>query len=176
MSRLAQRAVQSLVDSSGISKNDTCEILFTRSVDEFQFVENAFLGALGQLTARTIVGSVTAKSFFRVHIQPMAAQVQYENFYREGFLGSKRAERLVILEISGNIVKYPEGVLLYAGLNRQQYRDTVNVSSLETLESGPVKVARPEVSQETFFDRILEPFVIIVTGGILVYLLFTVRS
>ncbi len=54
--------------------------------------------------------------------------------------------------------------------------DTIAVSDLPSIEHPTLRAARGEPPAQGFFDSLLEPFVILGTLAIAVYLLFTVRS
>lgn len=175
ISQLTQRIAQSLVREAKITTRDTCNVKFINA-DNLQFLEHTFMKSLQQLTSFVTANLDKTEHSVNFEIQPSQAFVQYNNMFREGFLGEKKVERMITVELSAKIVRNQSGDILFAGMKQEQFRDTVNVELIEHLESPAVKATHAVLPSETFFDRIMEPLVIITATGILIYLFFTVRS
>ncbi len=102
------------------------------------------------------------------------ARVTLEDVRRDGFLGPRIADRVVVL--GGRAKASREGSApLYVDATRS-LRDTVRLSAVESLESPSLNFTRIVLPREGFFDSLLEPFIVLGAVGVAVYLLFAVRS
>jgi hypothetical protein len=110
----------------------------------------------------------------RIDIGMAAAEVRYGEMFHDGLFGAKRVERAARITLSGTIGRARE--LLWSGTIDTLRRDTIDADDIARLENGAPSALRDAPPDETFFDRILEPFVILGATGAAVYLLFHVRS
>ncbi len=54
--------------------------------------------------------------------------------------------------------------------------DTLGISDIQYINNAKIKITANSLEERSFFDTIIEPLIILSSSGILVYLLFTVRS
>ncbi len=102
------------------------------------------------------------------------ARVYLEDIRRDGFLGPRVADRVVVL--GGRAKAWRAGSApLYLDATRS-LRDTVRLSGVERLESPPLIFTKIAIPREGFFDSVLEPVIVLGAVGVAVYLLFAVRS
>jgi len=175
MARLTQKIAQGLVQDSHLSSNDTCSVLFVRT-DELQFLEHAFMQAIGQSCSAVGFSANEPRASVTFEVQPSRALLRYENMFRDGLFGEKKVERLITIEFSSKVLKNRLGEVAFAGLREETFRDTVTVQTIEFLSSPGIKATYATLPSETFFDRIIEPLVIVGATGVLIYLFFTLRS
>ena len=175
MATLARRIALRVAKDSHHSSLDTCSVSFTGSGD-LQFLRNAFIEGMRQSCSVVISGPESLHTASAFELQASRATVQYSNMFRDGLFGEKKVERSIIVEFSVAVSRSRSRELAVAGLEQEVWRDTVPVKILEYLPSPGIRVTYANVPPETFFDRMIEPLVILGTTGILVYLFFTVRS
>ncbi len=102
------------------------------------------------------------------------ARVYLEDIRRDGFLGPRIADRVVVL--GGRAKAWRAGSPpLYLDATRS-LRDTVRLSGVESLENPPLSFTQIVIPREGFFDSLLEPVIVLGAVGVAVYLLFAVRS
>ena len=143
---------------------------------ELRFIENAFVDVLRQGSASVTVNARSAANAIEFEIQPTTTQVGYDEVSGTGLFRSRQISRSVSLGLSARITRKTDGRLLFAGVRQSEYRDTIDVKNVETVESVSVGISHAQLPPGGFFDRFIEPVVILVTSGVLLYLLFTVRS
>lgn len=102
------------------------------------------------------------------------ARVFLEDVRRDGFLGPRMADRVIVL--AGRAKASGEGVpAAYYDVTRS-LRDTVLLSAVERLETPELSFTKATMPRLGFFDSLLEPVVVLGAVGVAVYLLFAVRS
>lgn len=101
-------------------------------------------------------------------------------FYGEIFTGSlfgpRLTERSVTLSVIGTISSNGDGKILRSRTYSLTAKDTVQYSMIDQLTSSSLpytRITRPELS---FFDAFLEPAIVTISSGIVIYLFFTIRS
>lgn len=175
MTRLTQEIAQGLVRDSQISPDDTCSVLFARPED-YQFLEHAFIEGVRRFCPVVVSPHEPSHASITFEMQSSRAMVRYDNMFRAGLFGEKKVERSISVELSAKVLKNPSGEPVFAGLKEAIFQDTVAVKAVELLSSPGIRATYANVPPETFFDRIVEPFVIVGTIGVLMYLFFTIRS
>lgn len=172
---LTQNIVKSFVRDGYLVPYDTCWAQFSQ-MENVLFVENALLESLRKIPVYVYETAPQRNNFVSIAIQPSRIDVTYERMFREGLFGPKYVGRVVTVELSAKIVQQPRGTVHFSGSRRDEWRDTVSVSSVEKLESPFIKATQANVPDDTLVERFLEPIVVLVTTGIIVYLFYTVRS
>lgn len=175
MARLAQGIAQELVKDFQISPDDTCSVLFVRAED-YQFLEHAFIEGVRQSCPVVVTGHELPHPSIAFEMQSSRAMVHYHNMFRGSLFGEKKVERSITVEFSAKVLKNPSGKVVFAGLKQGSYHDTVAAKTIENLSSPGIRATYANLPPETFFDRIVEPLVIVGTIGVLMYLFFTIRS
>lgn len=175
MSRLTQKIVHTIIQDADITSRDTCEIHFAR-IENLEFLEHAFIETLQQLFPYVRVHSPASEHSVRLDVQPSRADVVYEKTFQEGLFDEKKAVRVISVEFSAKVVKKPEGNVVFAGVRKEQFRDTVHLSSIDRLESPILKATQASLPSGSLFDRFVEPLVVLAATGVVIYLFFTVRS
>jgi len=172
---LTRNIVRSFVRDGYLLPYDTCWTQFSQ-MENVLFLENALLESLRNIPVFVSETLPQPSRYVSVAIQPSRVDVTYERAFREGLFGPKYVGRVVTVELSAKIVQHPRGMVHFSGLRREEWRDTVSVSSIEELESPFIKVTQAHVPTETLLDKFLGPIVVLATTGIIVYLFYTVRS
>lgn len=174
--QLTAELAGSFILEGGVSLSDSCTVTFVNSKPDLLFIENAFAGTVRKSSASVELGSRFAAHVVHFEVQPTMTRVRYENASDGGLFGTRRVARSVSLELSARITRGEGGNLLFAGVRQETYRDTIDIRRVEEVDAVPVSVSRAPLPADGFFDRFLGPLVVLAASGVLVYLLFTVRS
>lgn len=102
--------------------------------------------------------------------------VSYENVRRTWLFGEQLVDRCVVMSGSVRVVEPRTGIVLVARSFTSAVRDTVPVVSLESLETPGIPATHAPAPASGVFPSLIEPFVIIGSVAVAVYLLFSVRS
>jgi hypothetical protein len=102
--------------------------------------------------------------------------VTYENARRTWLFGEQIVDRRVTLNGSVKLVEQGTGSIPVARTFSVTLRDTVPVVSLESLETPGIPATHAIAPASGFFPSFVEPFVLIGSVAVAVYLLFSVRS
>ena len=175
-SQLSRSLAQSLVSEIALRSSDSCGIAFVSRDPESRFIENAFAVEIKQHSAFVALNREAASLNVDFEIQPTTTQVQYKNVSDGGLFTGRQVERLVTLELSARVTRKSEDQPLFAGSKHGEYRDTIDIGDVHQVESSSVGLSRAPLPPGGFFDRVVEPIVILISSGVLVFLLFTVRS
>ncbi|MBI5214251.1 MAG: hypothetical protein HY960_00700 [Ignavibacteriae bacterium] len=103
-------------------------------------------------------------------------KVKYDDSFRSGFLGETKARRTISLSFPFLIKESQTNKVLASSTLPYSYSDTVSVSMIPMLEQEGIPSTHAPLPEGSFFDKLLEPFIIIGATGIAVYLFFHVRS
>lgn len=173
--RLARMIVLNVAESAKVFPGDTC-VIAIRASDQLEFISHFVLDGFRTVPVTVVGNPEVAASSKAIELQLVSASVSYGRPFRRSLLGEKRLGRTVTLGFSGKVTEVSSGELGFAGLITRSLHDTVDVAQLDRIESPAIPATRGEVPTESLFDRFLEPAVIIGATGVIVYLLFTVRS
>ena len=111
-----------------------------------------------------------------VKITTAAYSISYTDMFRDGFLGTRKAKRVASANIGIEAYNRNTNEILFSGLLKEQSADTVAVDDIPNLELASAPSTHCELPNETFIDRVIEPFIIIGATGAAVYLFFYVRT
>jgi hypothetical protein len=103
-------------------------------------------------------------------------KVMYDDSFRSGFLGETKTKRTVSLSFPFLIKENQTNKVVTSGTLPFSYSDTVSVSMIPMLEQDGIPNTHAPMPGGSFFDKLLEPFIIIGATGIAIYLFFHVRS
>ncbi len=104
------------------------------------------------------------------------AKVNYSNPHRLGLFGRTCATRSIVVHFQAQIYNSQTGNILSGKLLTGDYRDTVFVDDIPLFENANVPMTKADLPDESFIDRFIEPFVIVGTVGVAVFLFFHIRS
>ncbi|MBI3364713.1 MAG: hypothetical protein HY033_07375 [Ignavibacteriae bacterium] len=173
---MVQQIGHSILSESRIPAGDTLSVRIPGEGDGV-FVQAPLVQSLRE-SGRTIflhADSLPAKNY-SLDVSASRLSVRYNDMYRDGFLGSKKVRRTISSSVTCQVVKTAtKEVMLSSSLSRE-LTDTVLVDDISGLERGTPAGGRGELPSEGFFDRALEPLMIIGATGVAVYLFFHVRS
>ncbi|MGD0339388.1 MAG: hypothetical protein ABSB78_11440 [Bacteroidota bacterium] len=110
-----------------------------------------------------------------LEIFPISLGVRYSPVFRDDLFSEARTGRTIEGKFSVSVI-WKNGSVGLAKDYSETITDTIAVSDLPSIEHPTLRAARGEPPAQGFFDSLLEPFVILGTLAIAVYLLFTVRS
>ena len=168
----AERVVQSAGLQPGMrirvrSMNDENSWLVDQSIQDVLCAHGIKVVMGGSVDSSTTEGNF---DFF-----PVTLGVRYSPAFRDGLFGKAFAPRIVEGKFSTSVV-WKNGTVHSAQTYTEAITDTIVVSDLASIEHPTYRAARGEPPASGVFDSLIEPFVIIGTLAVAVYLLFTVRS
>lgn len=102
--------------------------------------------------------------------------VSYGQPFSEGFLSTRKSERLVGVKLRLTATKNPERKILWAGTTSKSFSDTVSIDEIPKLQHSSEHIAKGVIPQRSMMERLIEPFIIVTAAGVAVYLFFTIRS
>lgn len=173
---LFRRLGEEIIGSSGIHRGDTVSLTVSPSSDDW-VVRTPMLDLL---QAHEVVvyqrtdADVTVPIDLRIENADFS--VRYEKSAGDGFFRIGDVSRTVTATVSARSFRISDGRVLYGATTTAAAVDTVPFDDLDLLEDPAVPRSRGERPDGPIFERLIEPFIIIGATGIIVYLLFTVRS
>jgi hypothetical protein len=176
LQKIVKTTVEHVVQSAGLqpgmrirvrSMNDENSWLVDQSIQDVLYAHGIKVVMGGSVDSSTTEGKI---DFF-----PVALGVRYSPAFRDGIFGKVFAPRIVEGKFSTSVV-WNNGTVHYAQTYTEAITDTIVVSDIASIEHPTYRAARGESPASGVFDSLIEPFVIICTLAVAVYLLFTVRS
>lgn len=108
-------------------------------------------------------------------LQVVSVGVSYSPVFHESFLGTALTERKVGVKLA---IQKTDKIGL-VNFSREYYhttQDTIDANIIPRLEDKSYRCSQGIAPERSFFDSILSPIIILSSLGLVVYLLFTVRS
>ncbi len=158
------------------SAADSLELLIDSS-DGRWLVEQAFtaqLTAHGYKVFTAPSGASRAGTVIEVH--GVGLRVRYDDLAHNGLFGPTTVTRTISAELSAQARSVPEGEVLFSGTVARSAADTIQVDDVPSLEVPAARLTHSELPPDNFINRAVEPFIIIGATGVVVYLLFHIRS
>lgn len=104
------------------------------------------------------------------------SSVFYSEPFSESLFGSSKNVRRNTLLVTGTLISASDGKALWTKDFSYSCSDTVFTSDMRHIENGTpplTSLVRPERS---LFDSLIEPAIITIASGVVIYLFFTIRS
>ncbi len=111
-----------------------------------------------------------------LEITVRGSTVLYGEVFTESFLGTRKTERNVSLNINAFVVSGSDEKVIWAKQFSESIIDTVNYSETERLNDSTLPLTNYKKAELSFFDSILEPAIVTIASGVAIYLFFTIRS
>ena len=102
--------------------------------------------------------------------------LRYGEVFTETFFGERKVERSISLSLVVTILSASSGRILYSQTIKKASSDTVLYSQVNELLDDSLPFTMTVQPQLSFFDSIIEPVVVTVASGVVIYLFFTIRS
>ena len=102
--------------------------------------------------------------------------LRYGEVFTETFFGERKVERSISLSLVVTILSASSGRILYSQTIKKASSDTVLYSQVDELLDDSLPFTMTVQPQLSFFDSIIEPVVVTVASGVVIYLFFTIRS
>ena len=176
MQSLVETITKQIIDHSNIAQDESIVVNFQQGEDMW-IAQNSFIATLKSSGYKVYSGKdsiVQGKIVFDV--TGIDLKTRYDDTFRESFLGTKKIKRTVIAALACQMTDMRAQEVIFSKSFSETFSDTVMVDQINTLELPSAKSTHAELPSEDFFDRILEPFVIIGATGVAIYLFFHVRS
>jgi hypothetical protein len=137
------------------------------------YVEGAIVNGLRKSgTMLAVSDSVDYTTEFGISL----LQVLYSDIRRDGFFGTKVVTRDVSVELAVKVMDAATGALLRSDVLSRSSRDTIDVGWVERVENPNIAATKGVLPSESFFSNFAEPFILLGSVAVAVYLLFSVRS
>ncbi|MFN0158842.1 MAG: hypothetical protein ACKVRP_12315 [Bacteroidota bacterium] len=167
---LANRIAMSAIRGLGIQRPVAIRILPAESA---WYIDSGIQSAFTeQQWSLTMPDSAEVIAEFGIR----GGHTRYENIRRDGFLGEKIADRVVQFNMSLRFVDERTGTNLILSDFTESARDTIPVSSIESVENPSIPMTKGYRESEGVFSTLVEPVVLLGAIGVAVFLLFHVRS
>lgn len=158
-------------------ENRNSLILSIQSEEELLFVRQTVVAELQAKGVQLFLDSSSMnQTMLELQIISPELKVKYDDSFRGGFLGETKTNRTVSISLPFLIKESQTNKVVTSGTLPFSFSDTVSVSMIPMLEQEGIPCTQAPLPEESFFDKLLEPFIIIGATGIAVYLFFHVRS
>ena len=173
---LVQQIGRSIVSDSRMSAGDSLSVAIADGEGRMM-VQGVLLETFRQSGQTVFLQSDTLPpKHFLVTVAAIHVNVRYDDMFRDGFLGSKKARRAISGRVECQVVRTGTNEVTYSNSPSGEFVDTIFVDDISKLERGASPSVRGELPSEEFFDRAVEPLIIIGATGVAVFLFFHVRS
>ncbi|MBI3189318.1 MAG: hypothetical protein HYZ33_01590 [Ignavibacteriales bacterium] len=152
-------------------------VVSIQMIEELSFVSQTIVSELQSKGVQVFIESTTVTpSFLELQINSPELRISYGDSFRESFLGETKANRTVTVSLPFLAKDVQSNSVLQSGTLLYNYSDTVSTDMISLLEQQGIPSTHAPMPERNFFDRLLEPLIIIGATGVAVYLFFHVRS
>lgn len=176
MQTLIESMTRQIIEHANVPRGGNVVITFQESMDSW-IAQNSFIAAFSSSGFRVFTQQDTVAPGNTVFdVRGTTLTVSYNNMFREGIWGAEKVKRTVTTALTCNATNLQTHEVLYSNSVSEMFSDTVAVDEIPSLELLSAKSTHGELPDEGFFNRMLEPIVIVGAAGVAVYLFFHVRS
>lgn len=134
-----------------------------------------------------IFGQGLSSRAIPVYVRPESAEtmltllvressVSFGDVFTESFFGPRLTERRSALKVTGTLVSVTDGKVLWTKDFFRISTDVVAVSGIDQLSNGNPPMTSVVLPELSFLDSVLEPAIVTIASGVVIYLFFTIRS
>ena len=176
MQSLVETITKQIIDHSNIAQGESIVVNFQQG-EGMWIAQNSFFATL-KSSGYKVYSSKDSIAQGKVvfDVTGVDLKTRYDDMFRESILGTKKIKRTIITALACQMTNTQSHEVVFSRSLNESFSDTVMVDQINTLELPSAKPTHADLPSEDFFDRILEPFVIIGATGVAVYLFFHVRS
>jgi hypothetical protein len=138
------------------------------------FVKQQIIQSLVKNKMEVFLNGQSVDTIWEYNVREMS--MTYSEVFSETFFGSRKVERNITLSIDVTIRVAPSGAVLFSKNFSEAHIDTIGYSVVPQLNDPSIPFTRLIHPELSFFDSILEPAIVIVASGVIIYLFFTIRS
>ncbi len=176
MQSLVGEITGEILERSGIGGRDTIGLSMYLSADSW-ITEHAIESRLRAAGNSVVVQPASRpQAPYQLTVDAAELHVRYDDAFRRGIFGTRMVRRTVSVGLSARCVRASTGEVMFGGPVDRMRADTVSIDDISTLELAGAAATHGEVPEGGLLDRFIEPFVIIGTTGVAVYLFFHLRS
>jgi hypothetical protein len=175
--QMFQKAVSeithSLLNELHITEQDTVEV---RVFSPHVFVEHQLIQSLREHRIVTTAISHAYSNALVWETYPTRTNVEYSRPFRVSFWGTRYIERSVTLALSLKLSRKQTSEMIFSGEKYWSAKDTIRWDDVNTVENLSFDVTVGKKENVSWMDEYVEPFIILGTTAIVIFLFFTVRS
>jgi hypothetical protein len=138
------------------------------------FFRPSFIRQLSERGHQLFLKSDSTTTTLELNVQE--SSVFYGEIFTESLFGPRLTERSVTLSVIGTVSSNGDGKILRSRTYSLTVKDTVRYSAIDQLTSSSIPYTRISSPELSFFDAFLEPAIVTISSGIVIYLFFTIRS
>ena len=175
---LGSEAGMDIASAAHFQSGDSVGIHSVSSGNDAWIIQNAVTSSLRSRGCVLFNGDTVSvtQHYYRLEIFSSEMNVRYGDVFRDGMFGTQKAPRNVSVSVQYKCSDSRTEQIIADGIVRKSAVDTVLVDEIPSLENPGVKSTHGDFPSGQFLDKIVEPFIIIGSAGVIVYLFFHVRS
>ena len=174
---LGSEAGTDIASAAHFQSGDSIGIHSVSSGNDAWIIQNAVTSSLRSRGCVLFSGdTVSGREHYRLEIFSSEMNVRYGDMFRDGMFGTQKAPRNVSVSVQYKCSDSRTEQIIADGIVRKTSVDTILVDEIPSLENPGVKSTHGDFPYGQFLDKIVEPFIIIGSAGVIVYLFFHVRS
>ncbi len=120
------------------------------------------------------IGKDSTTTTLELNVQE--SSVLYGDVFTQSIFGERKCERTSSLTLIGSGTSNCDGKISFSHRYSITHKDTIAFSMIEQLTASAFPITRFTRPQLSFFDSVVEPAIVTVASGIIIYLFFTIRS
>jgi len=175
--QIFQKAVSEITHSIASElrtiEHDTIEV---RVFSPHVFIEQQLIQSLQERSIVTALFSRARSNTIVWETYPTRTSVKYSKPFRMSFWGTRFIERFVSLSLTTTISRKQTGEVMFIGEKDWNAKDTIRWDDVNSIENLAFDITIGNKENISWMDEYVEPFVIIGTTAIVIFLFFTVRS
>jgi len=111
-----------------------------------------------------------------LEVQNFQTQIQYSEPYEKYFFGKNYVKRNILVLLTAQVYNYSNHKIIYPIESESHFNDEIEYNEIENIENSPYKFTRGILADNTLWQKILEPALVVSSVIVVLLLLFTQRS
>lgn len=165
----------SVISQISVDTKDQASLFLTFGNDAVtQFFRPNIVQAFTRRSLPVYLKEDSTGTTLELHVQE--SSVFYGEVFTETFFGERKCERTVTVTVLASLLSAHDKKVIFSRPYTRSAVDTVALSMVEQFHSSSIPVTRYIKPELSFFDSVIEPAIVTVASGIVIYLFFTIRS
>ncbi len=169
------KLADSLVSVSPMLKGSSVLLSIVAS-EERPLIEQAITSGLKRNGCDVYLDSLKGMGVYLLKLNGVELHVTYREPFHERLFGESRSQRLVSASVPYMLSEAQTAKVLKSETLKLSLADTIAVGQISQLEQKNIQSTIAPMPERSFFDRLLEPLLIIGSTGVAIFLFFHIRS
>ncbi len=144
--------------------------------DAQPLIEQSVISGVTHHGCIVYLDSANDAGIYKLTLNGVELKVRYDEPFHERLFGESKSQRVVTVTVPFTLSERQTGKVLRSETIEHVFADTVATGEISQLEQQHIPSTVAPLPDRSFFDKLLEPLLIIGSTGVAIFLFFHIRS